>query len=442
MQIKRFNILYHKMGIKQIKYGNKVLFFLLFLVFASIIGCVLYDIKMFMKKIFIQFWKWILRHKKKLLYGALALLVFQICFFSLGNIWLENQVFADDEWGGTSQSDISQEQAAKYISLFSFWHKIIKVLVYPLLLVAWKLVDNSLVYWEFFWFDAVLWQLWNIVKNLSNFALWFLLLYKIFRYLIGRYGWKSEDVKKILLSALIAWVWIQASWFVMAALIDVSTILTYWVWWLPFSVLKESIKSDNDEDDSNWDYNPAVFKNVVYVGGDLDTTHIYLSSTKTWDFLISECETATYGDTKEILIIAPRMIYYNDSGSGKLTDSNRCHYYGQVYYFSSLTGGLNDYVDAWSNKFSCWNSGCEDKQIAYSNALGKLRNNVNGDDMGIVGLISGGQILQIRDGHKEWFTWSIWAGKYPENSKRGLDVNNKRTWSWWTTSRLSFTNFF
>lgn len=51
-------------------------------------------------------------------------------------------------------------------------------------------------------------------------------------------GKKVDDVKKIVTSTLIAGVLIQASWFLTAALIDISTIATYGIWALPMSVLE------------------------------------------------------------------------------------------------------------------------------------------------------------------------------------------------------------
>jgi hypothetical protein len=40
-----------------------------------------------------------------------------------------------------------------------------------MLVLAGVLVNNSFVYAEIFKFDAVLWQLWNVVRNLANYAL-------------------------------------------------------------------------------------------------------------------------------------------------------------------------------------------------------------------------------------------------------------------------------
>ena len=384
-----------------------------------------------MKKIFIQVKEWILKHRRGLIYGVLASFVFGFCFFHLWGIWVENVVFAEDQQSQQTQTDVGQKKATEWYNALSFLNKIMYVLIYPMLLLAGKLVDNSLVYWEVLWFDAVLWQLWNIVKNLANFTLWFFFLYKIFKYLIS---WK-ESVKEIFLRALIAWIWIQASWFIIATLIDASTILTYWVWWLPISVLKEA--GEDITDAESWKYNPAVLKNIIYVDvKDLDTIHTYLTSTTTWDILISECDTFDYGwkGSGEKLILAPKMIYYSNSGTDITTDAKRCHYYGQVYYFGAQPKELNDFLN-W-NKFRCDGSGCKESQSSYERALIQIKSNINKDDANIVDLITKWEVLQIRDAHTWWALWVLWTGVYDDNQMRGLDVDNKWTRSWWTTSRL------
>ena len=390
-----------------------------------------------MKKIFIHLWQWILKNRKRLIYWIFVLLITQVCFLNLGQIWTWNEVFAQEN-NGQTQSDTAQQKAVERFNTLSFLNKTVYVLIYPMLLLAWKLVDNSLVYWEIFWFDAVLWKLWNIVKNLANFTLWFLFVYKIFKYLID---WKDK-VKDILLSALIAWIWIQASRFIMAALIDASTILTYWVWWLPISILKEN--KENIQDENSWKYNPAVLKNMVYIDAkDIWTVHIYMTSTKTWEnawnILISECETFQYGGevTWERLIFAPKRIYYSSSGTDIPTDSNRCHYYGQVYYFSSLTQGFEDF-NGDNNKFKCEAGKCSEQQQLYNNKLADVRDGlIKQNTESIIDLIKNWQILQIRDAHTGWrAVVGLWTGVYNDENMWGMDVNNKRTWTWWATSRL------
>ena len=397
-----------------------------------------------MKKILIRFRQWILKYRKRLVYGALALFIGQICFFNFGWIGIENQVFAQSETTSQSpaQSQSQMEKVNEWGKILSFLNKIVYVLIYPMLVLAGKLVDNSFVYGEVFWFDAILWQLWNIVRNLANFTLWFILLYKIFKYLIN---WK-EKVKEIILSALIAWIWIQASWFVMAALIDASTILTYAVWWLPISVLK-----DLDKTGTSTEYNPYILKNVIDVDvQDISDMHVYLTNTQVWDkksgeFYISECETFAYEswsrETK--LILAPKMTYYKKNTWDYIpTDANRCHYYGQVYYFSNLYEGggnstnLKNFVEG--NKFvlsNGWTGGTQDKYMEVIKNSEVTIQGLTWDS--VIGLISGGTLLEIWDAHATWWVvWGLWTGTYSSGNEWWLDVDNKWTGIGWTTSKL------
>jgi len=94
-----------------------------------------------MKKIFIQIKEWIVKHRRGLIYGALASFVFGFCFFHLWGIWVENVVFADDQWGWQTQTSVATEKITEWEASFSFLRKVIYILLYPLLLLAWKLVD-------------------------------------------------------------------------------------------------------------------------------------------------------------------------------------------------------------------------------------------------------------------------------------------------------------
>ena len=116
--------------------------------------------------------------------------------------------------------------------------KIIYLLLWPLLVVAGIALDNTLVYASVFHLDAPLWKFRNMMKNFANFALWFMVLFAIIKnlFMAKDEKWPIDIIKK----TLIAGVLIQASRFLMAALIDVSTIATYAVGWLPLSVLKNT----------------------------------------------------------------------------------------------------------------------------------------------------------------------------------------------------------
>ena len=101
-----------------------------------------------------------------------------------------------------------------------------------------------------------LWQMRVMSRNLADYALWLIFIFYIFKYIINQ---DSKNWPKWIISrALIAGVWIQASWFVMSALLDISTILTYSIWWLPMTVL-ETKWDDSDK------YNPYILKRLFSV---------------------------------------------------------------------------------------------------------------------------------------------------------------------------------
>lgn len=107
--------------------------------------------------------------------------------------------------------------------------------------IAWTFLTNKRIYGESLQLDSLLWKFWNIIKNVANFWLWFYLVYIIFKWLIKQ--WKeniTKSLKDTVVWLLIAWVWIQASWFLTAAVIDVSTITLAAAWSFPSQVVSEN----------------------------------------------------------------------------------------------------------------------------------------------------------------------------------------------------------
>ena len=107
--------------------------------------------------------------------------------------------------------------------------------------LAGTFLTNNWVYGEILSIDTLLWRYWNVMKNIANFWLWFYFLYVIFKWLINQ--WKEDITKKlkdILVWLLVAWVWIQASWFFVAAIVDVSTITLSAVGSFPAQVISQS----------------------------------------------------------------------------------------------------------------------------------------------------------------------------------------------------------
>jgi hypothetical protein len=93
--------------------------------------------------------------------------------------------------------------------------------------------------------------------------------------------------------------------------------------------LEEKEKKDNLK-------NPYILKTLVsYDAKEPDKLKLFMS---TRHVFIAECETFNYGsDPQETLILAPKYIYYEESGAYFETVNNKCNYDGQVYFFESLT---------------------------------------------------------------------------------------------------------
>ena len=114
------------------------------------------------------------------------------------------------------------------LSLFSWWWVVLAVL-------AWKLMTNDFVYGAFLHMDVYLWKIRNIMKNFANFMLIALVLWSIIKSLTGK---EALDIKKVITNTLIAGILIQASRFLVGAIIDISTIATTAISSFPMSYLK------------------------------------------------------------------------------------------------------------------------------------------------------------------------------------------------------------
>ena len=152
------------------------------------------------------------------------LLLFVIVWFF---VWTS---FAQSEsWWAESMTLVQKVSYFMHIliSILSWWWVVFATL-------AWKFMTNDFVYGTFLHLDEVLWNLWNIIKNFANIALWCILIFAIVKNLFSVDD-KSpiQRVKDTVIHTMIAWVLIQMSWFLIAALFDLSTIATVAVWSLP-----------------------------------------------------------------------------------------------------------------------------------------------------------------------------------------------------------------
>jgi len=131
--------------------------------------------------------------------------------------------------------------------------------------LAWEFLTNKWVYGELLWLDSLFRQYRNITKNIANFCLWFYFIYIIFRWLIDQ--WKesiANVIKNKILWILIAWVWIQISWFFTAAMVDISTITLVAAWSLPAQVISSNEKVKWSYENSLVDFFDAESQSIMY----------------------------------------------------------------------------------------------------------------------------------------------------------------------------------
>ena len=184
---------------------------------------------------------------KKILKIILGFWVFWFLFFwSNGNNTYAQTADWDTITTETTQAQITLDKTLQETkSMLDIILKIIYMLSRPILVIAGNAMDNSLVYWSIFHLDAPLRKFWNIMKNFANYALWFVLLYHILKSLFNwKWNlWSFKDSKTplwVIKNILIAGILIQASRFLLSAVIDISTIATYAIGWMPLTILKNS----------------------------------------------------------------------------------------------------------------------------------------------------------------------------------------------------------
>ena len=103
--------------------------------------------------------------------------------------------------------------------------------------IAGVLMTNVMVYWEFMHLDNFLWKIWQLTRSIANYALWFLFIYSIFKYIFFKLDKPPMDqIKNILVASVL----VQASWFLVMVLVDLSTIALATVSSFPAQVLSDN----------------------------------------------------------------------------------------------------------------------------------------------------------------------------------------------------------
>jgi len=143
----------------------------------------------------------------------ILLLIFSI-------IWIFSWfTFADElVCNGNSAKDTFVELLYNILTFLSRWWILLANL-------AGKLMTNDVVYGTFLHLDGTLWTFWNVMKNIANFLLWFLVLFSILKNLLSPVWVQSKPLDTIK-NTLIAGILIQMSWFLVWVALDISTICT------------------------------------------------------------------------------------------------------------------------------------------------------------------------------------------------------------------------
>lgn len=171
------------------------------------------------------------------------------------------------------------------------------------------------------------------MKNISNFALWWIVLFAILRNLLSAV-WKSWGDKwspmNVISKTLVAGILIQMSWFLVAAIIDVSTVLTYAVGWLPMTVLKSNPSYSNRPVMSlsinAWSDVKGLNANIYYTYG---------------DHKISDCLVRDDLSISWSYIVWPKIMYLWNSydNTGFYMDTGYCAIGWWPYRYNHLVTG-------------------------------------------------------------------------------------------------------
>lgn len=141
-------------------------------------------------------------------------------------------------WGSVANNDLWEG-----INMLQKLINMIYLILRPFLVVAWKFLSNDFVYGSAFGIDNVLWKLWQLTRTFANYMIWIVFIWSLFIYFFksdSNYSWK-KNIPRIVIASVV----INASWFLLAVLIDISTILTLTAWsiWSQFNPWFEKNKN-------------------------------------------------------------------------------------------------------------------------------------------------------------------------------------------------------
>lgn len=202
----------------------------------------------------------------KKIFGFLAIFALSGLFFQT-NVWV-SEVHAQSLQVAPTTTPIVDTMDV--VSLLDLVLKVIYILLWPLIVICGWALDNTLVYGAVFHLDVPLWKFRNIMKNFANFTLGFMVLFAILKSFFTK-EWVGDlkDGKTplwIIKKTLIAGILIQASWFLLAATIDLSTVTTYAVGWLPLTVIKSTELGKKKILSTDTKIDVSRYQNIGWVG--------------------------------------------------------------------------------------------------------------------------------------------------------------------------------
>ncbi len=369
---------------------------------------------------------------KKLQWKVRKLVLFSILFL-LGNMLMFGNVSGVQQTFAQTNEKTTQTMIDdKIIGMDSIWQTLVRVaniILRPLLMVCGWAMDNSMVYWSVFWFDSALWIVRNLTKNLANFFLAFLFIYTLLTTLFAKDKKVAAEFKKLITNTLIAGILIQASRFLMASAVDISTIATYGIGWLPITILGQS---QNNELNIKYPRYERIYNLQKSENSNIDIMH-----TKTRR--ISPCARSYYnhGNLSQELIIWRQIVAYQSSDGTNnwvATEGGKCHYYGQIYRFTE--GFLKDPGIISSTGQEKYDEEILDRQtLLKKNTTIIQEANIQKLKWEIQAFIDQWQIVlaeedswKVVQGQKQTNTSEEWF-KDPKLSQIGIDKDQ-----WWTTA--------
>ena len=345
----------------------------------------------------------------KKIVGFLAIFALSGLFFQ-GNVGTA-EVHAQQttaQWATTTNNNVPIIDKMWLVDLLDMILKVVYILLWPLLVIAGWAMDNTLVYGSMFHLDLPLWKFWNIMKNFANFTMGFLVLVAILKGFFTKEGMGTlKDGKSplgLIKKTLIAGVLIQASRFLLAATIDVSTVATYAVWGLPLSVLKTT---------DLWQ------KKILAVDANIDLNKIQNLNDK-WDIIsvtysawphkLAACQLSNNADSRE----SARYIIWRKQLSW--TEMWKCVFGGNMVMLFDETGLNNYFVSQWNGATYQW-------YIDWTFSM---------DSSALSSLISGGQIVDVYAWASFKASQSSWAAWFANSPAMMLsDIVTKSKWFVW-----------